>query len=170
MEIDNHIVHIVENTLKQGKILIFFKTKKQFSFFSNSRHNHLQVTAPRSRNNQRPYFIGEEMAEFGHGRPSAASSTISSSTNKDSIDTFSGKLRGGPRRVQSEELGELIGNGQLRHDIDSLADEEDESMGTTSSAKSQQLNPTQPKISEIVRSGSHRGSRSKFVTSESAEL
>lgn len=78
-------------------------------------------------------------------------------------------LRGGrPRRVQSEELGELIGNGQPRHDVDSLLDEEDESTG--GSAKSQPTNSTQPRPSELVRSGSQRASRSKFSTSESAEL
>lgn len=133
------------------------------SFFSNSRHNNIQHQAnlPRSRN-QRNY-VGEEMAEFA-SRPSAASSIVSS--NKDSIGTFNGGMRG--RRIQSEELGELI-NGQTRHDADSLIDEENESTSAIS-AQSQPTNSTQPKYVERVRTGSQRVSRSKFSTSESSEL
>lgn len=95
------------------------------------------------------------MAEFVKNRPSAASSTASS--NKDSIGTFSGVLRGGrgPRRVQSDEIGDLISNGQPRHDIDSLVDEEDDTT-EAGSAQSQPINQTQPKVPALTRSGSHR--------------
>lgn len=107
------------------------------------------------------------MAEFG--RPSAASSTVSSSTNKDSIGTFSGILRSNrsPRRVQSEEFGELIGNGQLRHDTDSFIDEENDSTGA-SSARSQPANPTQPKVAQLNRAGSQIVNTNKSI--DSSEL
>lgn len=110
------------------------------------------------------------MSEFTNNRRSVDSSIASS--NKDPIETLTGMLRGGaktPRRVQNEELGEFIGNGQPRHD--SLADEEDDTTTEASSAQSQPVNPTQPKIlPELIRTGSHRPKGTKFPSSGSTEL